>query len=354
MRSRVAICHINLARGFRGGERQTELLIHALARDGTPQSLVCRRGSPLARRLSDCPGLAVREIGKPFLRHVGALRRAGLVHAHENKGGRLAFYASGLWGVPYVLTRRVPQVPSRRWPSDRVYRRAARVVAVSRAVGEILEARFPGLDVAVVPDAHGDSTIDPDAAERLHARFPGAFLVGHVAALQDRHKGQRVLIEAAASLAHGGSRARILFVGDGPDAEALRSEAAHLDNVTFLGFVDDVGEILAGLDVAAMPSRYEAMGSALLDAMHAGVPVVASDIGGIPEIVQHEVNGLLVTPNDAGAFAHAIARLERNRELRLRLGAQGRRSAEAYGPSTMAAAYAEIYQSVAAGVAVPE
>jgi len=339
-----SLCHVNLARGYRGGERQTELLIKELAARGIEQRLVCRRDSPLVSRLAECDGLNIRTVAKPFIFHLSAVRDGAVVHAHENKAGKLAYYGSRRWGVPYVLTRRVPQVPSRRWPSDAVYRGAARVVAVSRAVSSILRQRFPNLDVAVVPDAHGHLAADAMATEHLRGSFAQAFLVGHVAALQDRHKGQRVLIEAARHLAHAGSRALILFIGSGPDAEALQAEASELDNVLFTGFVDNVADYLAMLDIAVMPSRYEAMGSALLDAMHFGVPVVASNTGGIPEIVEHGANGLLVPPNDVAGFAQAILRLENDRQIRARMGECGRRMAAAYGPDRMADRYLAIYR----------
>ncbi|MDN5861979.1 MAG: hypothetical protein L0H19_00860, partial [Salinisphaera sp.] len=84
------ICHINLARGYRGGERQTELLIRELARLGWAQRLLARAGEPLSKRLQDIPALEIIEARKPYFRHVPALRNT-IAHAHEARATKLAY-----------------------------------------------------------------------------------------------------------------------------------------------------------------------------------------------------------------------------------------------------------------------
>lgn len=337
--SGTRICHINFARSYRGGERQTELLVRALDNRGYSQTLICRPESPLIDKLQVCQGLTIRVIRRPYLAHLGVLRGAGLLHAHENRAGKFAYFASRILGIPYILTRRVLRAPSGRWPSEAVYRRAMAVACVSQAVAQILQRRFPGLVADVVHDAHADLTVNKARSEQIRAQAAENFLVAQVAALQDHEKGQRTTIAAARLLAEQGVPVKIMFIGDGPDAEILKGEAADLDNVIFVGFIENLGDYLAALDAIIMPSNHEGLGSSLLDAMYFGVPAVASNVGGIPEIVKQDHNGLLVSPRDAVGLANAITRLATDASLHARLSEGARKIAAKHGPERMADTY---------------
>lgn len=123
------------------------------------------------------------------------------------------------------------------------------------------------------------------------------------------------LIDAAALLAPSWPDLRVAIVGDGPLLPALRDRAAVLGiagRVHLPGFRDDVPDLLPALDAFAFPSREEGLGSALLEAMAAGVPVVATRAGGIPEVVRDGVDGLLVPPADPPALAAALDRILRD------------------------------------------
>ena len=111
---RPPLCHINLARHFRGGERQTELLVRELADSGWPQRLVVRRGNPLAERLAGLNGIEIREVSSNPVAAALATRGSSIVHAHEARAVYSGWLASHLFRIPYLLTRRVvnPQAPS--------------------------------------------------------------------------------------------------------------------------------------------------------------------------------------------------------------------------------------------------
>ncbi|MEM8685549.1 MAG: glycosyltransferase, partial [Pseudomonadota bacterium] len=130
---RPPICHINLAKHFRGGERQTELLVRELAAAGWPQRLIIRAGNPLGSRLEDVALLEQREVSSNPVAAALACRGASLVHAHEARAVYSGWLSSVLFRIPYVLTRRVvnPQKPSGF--RERAYRRASAAVAVSQA-----------------------------------------------------------------------------------------------------------------------------------------------------------------------------------------------------------------------------
>ena len=333
---------MNLAKGFRGGERQTLLLIEALAaRDDLEQILVCRRDSPLRDRLAAASGVKIVTADHQLAGH-RAVGRVDVVHAHEAKAVHWAWLHGWLRRVPYIITRRVDtpvgDKPLNRWS----YRHAAGRVAISRVIQEQLIARGWG-PVERIPSAHSDPAPDPAGTRAFREAFAGRFLVGHVGALVDRHKGQRVLLDAARRLETRCPDMAFVFLGAGEDGEALQAESRDQGNVFWLGFKDNVADYIAGFDVFAFPSRYEGLGSVLLDVMACGVPVVASRAGGIPDLITDEETGLLVEAGDAEALAAALARLHEDATLRHALAAGGRRRAEAFSPRQMAAAYRACY-----------
>ncbi|WP_242458001.1 glycosyltransferase family 4 protein [Halomonas sp. YLGW01] len=345
----MKIIHVNLAKGYRGGERQTELLIRELAtRPDARQWLACRRDSPLRQRLA-----GVRELGFIAADHQLAGHRAAgrlaadIVHAHEAKAVHWAGLHHLRYRVPYLLTRRVDTPIKDKWSNRLFYRGAASRVAISMPIRQQLLEHGWG-EAALIPSVHSGGETDPGVARALRADFPGKYLIGHVGALVDRHKGQRVLIEAARHLETHRPDLQVLFFGRGEDAERLEAEAAGLGNVTFMGFKDNIGDYLPGLDLFAFPSRNEGLGSVLLDVMHAGVPIVASRIGGIPDIVHDEETGLLVPPDDAVALAEAIGRLKDDAVLARRLVDGARARLDRYTPKAMAEAYWGLYQGLVA------
>lgn len=145
-------------------------------------------------------------------------------------------------------------------------------------------------------------------------------------------KGHRVLLEAAARLAARGVSFRLHLVGDGPDREYLErfTQTMKLSNrVRFLGERDDVPALLARADLFVLPTTgREGLGLAALEAMAAGLPVIASDIGGVPEVVRNGRTGYLVPPGDCDSLEQAIFDLLANRDQALAMGKEGRRRVE--------------------------
>ncbi len=346
------ITHLNLAAGFRGGERQTELLVRALAAQGWRQTVVARRGGALAERLADLPELALRAVRPGLPTVLTALADSRLVHVHEGRSARAAWLNRRLRGTPYLITRRVQHGPRKHWLNRRIYREAAARVAVSAAIGESLRRLEPGLAIRVIPDASSELRADPSRAAGIRRRYLGdsdGLLVGNVAALVDSHKGQRQIIAVARRLAGTQPPLMFLLIGSGPDEARLRMAASGLDSLHFTGFVEAPGDYLAALDIFYYPSRHEGLGSVLLDAMAFGLPVVATRVGGIPEIVNEPDNGFLCAVDDLDAQAAALRRLAQDPELRARLGANNRRHAAAFAPAQMAAAYIALYNALTAG-----
>jgi glycosyltransferase involved in cell wall biosynthesis len=343
------IAHVNLARGFRGGERQTELLIRALAAEGWRQRLVARHGQPLAQHLDDVAGLELRPTSGNVVGAAFALRGAELVHAHEARALQAAWLQALAGGAPYLVTRRVQQGPSRHALNRLMYRRAARIVVLSRAISTSLAGLDPALQVTIIPSASAGLASDPARVAAIRGEAGNGFLVVQIGALVDAHKGQRQVIAVARELAARAPDVVFLLVGSGRDEAALRAEAGGLANLRFAGEVSDVGNYLAAADLFLYPSRHEGLGSVLLDAMAFGLPVVATAVGGIPETVRRGVNGLLCEVDDIAGLAAAILTLRADPELRSRMAAANRACAAEFSPHAMMRRYVEVYRDLLPG-----
>jgi glycosyltransferase involved in cell wall biosynthesis len=343
------LCHLNLARGFRGGERQTELLVRGLSARGWLQAVAVRRGEPLAQRLADVPGVDLRPVAGNVIAAALALGGVPLVHAHEGRSGQAAWLRKLIAGTPYVITRRVPARPGGKVITRRVYGGASRIVSISSAVQSVMAEYVPAVPGVRIPSAVAHLASDSPTVAMLRQRWAGRIVAGHVGALEERHKGQQLIIDAARALA--GSRPELLFVlvGSGPDEARFRSAAADLPNVCFEGFRDNVGDYLAAFDLFLFPSRSEGLGSSLLDAMDFGLPVVATRVGGIPEVVIDGRTGQVVAPGDAAAFTAAVATLAADPERRTAMAAAARERAREFEPEAMVDAYERLYDELLGG-----
>jgi glycosyltransferase involved in cell wall biosynthesis len=342
----ASLCHVNLARGFRGGERQTELLVRALVPHVPSQVVIARRGAPLETRLAGVPGVRVIGVAGRLAAAL-AMRGVRLIHAHENGGAQAAFLASLATATPYIITRRVDNMPKAAVVTLLMYRRARATVVLSRAIGDVLERLAPALRCRRVADASSDLASDPEWVSAFRGRYRGKTVVGHIGAFDYSHKGQDTLLEAARLLEAEQPEIQLVLVGAGRDEDRVRETAAGLANVDVVGWVDNVGDYLAAFDLFVMPSVREGLGSILLDAMQFGLPIVATRAGGIPDVIVHEENGLLVPVSEPRALATAIRRLAADTETRRRMAESNRAAARAYTAAAMAARYIEIYRESA-------
>lgn len=194
----------------------------------------------------------------------------------------------------------------------------------------------------------------PDARAATRARLglpSGPPIIGTVGRLEVR-KGTDVLLEAAAQLRKKGlPEVRVVVVGDGPLRDELPALAARLglaDQVFMLGDRSDVHEVLGALDLFVLPSRTEGMSNALLEAMATALPVVATAVGGNPEVVAAETIGVLVPPDNSTAMAEAIARLLASPDAAARLGIAARAHVEdRYSAPAMVRRLEAVYAAVA-------
>lgn len=288
----------------------------------------------------------------PALRSLYALIqswRPRIVHTHGALAGRVA---AALAGARIVYTKHGLAAGSEQAIQVRspglFLRRAAvrsfadRIVAVSDAVGRSLVAS--GADPARIRVIPGG--VDLQEFEAVKPLEPG--VVGAFGRLS-REKGFDILLTAMSQLR---DRASLILGGDGPQAAALRQQVTELrlnDSAELTGFVADVPVFLGRLGIFAQPSRSEGLGLTIVQAMAAGRPVVATRVGGIPEVVVDGETGLLVPPEDPGALAAALRRLLADPALARRLGDAGRRRArEHFSARRMAQQTAAMYGELVA------
>jgi len=340
------ICHVNLAPDYRGGERQTELLIRGLAQREWRQRLVVRNGNPLVEYCQDVPLLEiVQVIGNPFFAAM-ATRGSCLVHAHEARAVYSGWLASAVSSIPFLLTRRVDNAlrPSRI--RDAAYGRASKVVVISEAIAREVGRCYPEVTCDIVFSSHAELKQDAASVAEISSRYAGKTVIGHVGALVHRQKGQRTIIDAARACSETHPDWHFLLLGSGEDESEFRQAIDVLPNIELLGFVENVADYLAVFDLFIFPSLHEGLGSVLLDAMHFGLPIVATRVGGIPEIVEDGVNGRLIEPEKPELLVDAISALLADDRSRNAMSTANVTRSKAYSAEGMATAYEEIYRSI--------
>lgn len=341
----MTICHVNLARGFRGGERQTILLIQELGKRGVGQVLVCRPDSPMIEMLTGVNDLKIH-VANHFLLGHWAAPACDLIHAHDAKGAHWAFWEHWFKGSKYLVTRRVPNRLKQNRITRAVYAKASILVAISQAIAKQLTSYVRREDIVVIPDMCSNLSLDTHVAQKIGSTYRGAFVLGHIGALVDRHKGQGYLIEAARILHNEIPNLRLLFLGDGEDREKLQRQAADLDFVEFLGFKKNVADYLSVFDLFVFPSLDEGLGSILLDVMQFSIPIIATEVGGIPDVVTHEETGLLIPPANVEAIVSAVKRLKENPHLAKSLSRSAALKLDAYSPEALTGRYMALYKKV--------
>jgi glycosyltransferase involved in cell wall biosynthesis len=336
----LSLFHIDAGKEWRGGQRQSLFLARVLKRRGLPFFFVVQPDSPLHQKaqeeeLSVIPLRIRSEFDlSAVLRLARAMRRQKclLAHFHDAHSVSVGSMAASLARVPYrVISRRVDFPLKKNYFSQRKYRKNVdAIIAISDGVREVLiEGGIDPNRITVIPSGIDfspyEKVSDSDYLRREFSFGSDDFLVGIVAYLAD-HKGHRYLIEATKILKEHSSKIKVIIVGGGPLYMELtrQAEASDVqDIVFFLGFREDVPQILCSLDLFVLSSYLEGMGSSILDAMACRLPVVATKVGGIPEVVIHRETGLLVPPRNPSALAKAILKLYNDRELTSRLGHRG-------------------------------
>ena len=330
-----------------GAEQHVVSLASALAQRGHHVTLACSAEgalAPLVRRA----GIPVRSLdhhvvkrrlSPTFAWKLALLVRQGhfdLVHAHMYASAFASACATLGTATPLVLTEH----SEANWRSQRAcrcarwfYQRAKHVIAVSKEIRRRLieQDGVPFDRVSVIMNAVPPVPALPTSRSLdLPAGLQNGPLVGVATRLQPE-KGVAYFLEAAAHVIQVSPHIDFLVIGDGPLRHELQAYAKQLGihkHVHFLGFRLDARALIGLLDILVIPSLSEGTPLVTLEAMAAGVPVVASAVGGIPEQIRHQYEGLLVQPGNSRALGEALLQLLQHPALMRRLGEAGRKRAD--------------------------
>jgi glycosyltransferase involved in cell wall biosynthesis len=336
----MKILHVEAGMHLYGGARQVHYLLRGLAGSGVRNLLAIPEGSELGEQVSGdtaqvfaLPMAGDLDVGLIFrLKRLIDRERPDLVHLHSRRGADLfGGIAARLAGVPALLTRRVDN-PETGLAIRFKYPLFRKVVTISEGIREVLLRQgVPAERVVCIRSAVDAKRYRTGCDREWFVREFGlqadTRAVAVVAQLISR-KGHRYLLKAMPELLDRFPNLHLLLFGKGP-LEAEISKQIHalgLDrHVTLAGFRDDLPRIFSCLELLVHPALIEGLGVSLLQAASAGLPIVASDAGGMPEAVRHGVNGLLVPPGHVSALGDAIGRLLDEPAMARRMGQSGAR-----------------------------
>ncbi|WP_240954106.1 glycosyltransferase family 4 protein [Solimonas marina] len=278
---------------------------------------------------------------------------ADLLHGHAQRGTRYAVWAAKWSGRVAVATAHSTNADSR-------FAGAQRLICVSDAVRDFLVTR--GWPRARLIRIHaGVADLAANAPSRDDARAAlglsdDALVLGMVARFVQA-KGHEIAVDALARLRHRDAVLLLAGADDNAVAAAVRARAAKLGvsaRLRFLGECRDVAPVFAACDMVLAPSHREALSLSLIEAAAMSLPIVATRVGGIPEVVEHDVNGLLVDDGDHAALAAAIDELADDPVRQWRLGAAGRRRfQQRFGLEPMREAVEGVYRDVLPSMPLP-
>jgi glycosyltransferase involved in cell wall biosynthesis len=334
---KIRVLHMSSEKAWRGGEQQIAYLIEELA--GTEvENLVAVRQYSEFEKYASRKGL--RFFSLPFansfdLKTALALKRIcheneiALVHMHSSKSHGIGVIASVL-GIPstLLLSRRVDFRPKQNFLTKWKYNHPSikRIVCVSDKINQTMRAFVKKPDRCVT--IHSGVDLQKFSTGMLTTRLqqeydlpPGTILIGNTSAL-DVHKDYFTFIDTVAILKEKRFPVKGIIIGTGPLEDELKKYVALknlVQEIIFTGFRTDIRDILPSLSIFLMTTRMEGLGTSILDAFLAAVPVVATRVGGIPEMVIHQKTGMLAPAGDAHALALHCEKIISDESFRLNL-----------------------------------
>jgi L-malate glycosyltransferase len=345
-----------------GTERQFAALARALRPESFQVLLGCmHRAGAFLNGLGD---IAEFDVGGSFFtlqaqRSFAALvkylrsRRIAIAHSFDFYSNLMLIPAARLARVSVVIgsQRQLGDLlsPPQRAAQSGVFRFSDRVVCNSRAVADLLSQRgLPRHKLTVIPNGLPKEAF-AEATPAL-PRIPGVLRVGLIARMNDPVKNHAALLRAAARLKDKFPHVEYLLVGDGHlrhDLEQMAWKLGLADRVRFMGERHDIPAILAAMDISVVASLSESLSNVILESMAAAKPVVATRVGGNPELVREGETGVLVPANDEGKLAEALAHLLAQPSLREEFGRKAQSVARAqFGMERVRDQYEQLYAAL--------
>ena len=358
------ILHVSTALTWRGGEQQIAYLIEELAqKKNVKQWVLCAKNSSMNRHCIEkkIAHIAIKKVFSFNLYFAYQLaktcrkQKIDLIHLHDAHAHNFAVLAADIFRnkTKCVLSRRVDFPIRNNWFSHYKYQHDCikKIICVSQAIEKIVEKTIGKTEKLT----HIHSGIDLGKFQskkkinilRTEYQIPkNHFLIGNVAALA-AHKDYITFIDTAKILIEKGVSATFLMIGEGKERAFLEKyikEKKISKHLIMIGFRNDISQILPELDVFLFTSKTEGLGTSVIDALAAGVPIATTNAGGITEIVSDRKTALVAKVGDSKQLAESVFELLENENLRENLAINGRKRAILFAKKNMAKQTLDIYK----------
>ncbi len=363
--SNIKIFHIDTEMGWRGGQQQAVYLherLHKIPRFSS--TLICKPGSTLeqecmAKKLSFCTFPMRNELDIISAFKIAKLikdEKRTLIHCHsahaQSIGILVKFF---VWETKLISVRRVDFHIQKNLLSKWKYRTNLidKIVCVSQKIKSILVE--DGIDPNRMLVIHSgiDLTNNKEATAKNELREEfgldrNEFIVGTVAAFVD-HKDYDNFVEAAAKIIKDNPGVKFVAIGAGELFNRIKQKVKSLgitENFYFPGYRRNAKQLISSFDIFVLASKEEGLGTSVLDAHLHGLPVVTTNAGGIPEMIENRVNGIVVEKQDSEALAKAINELLSNKDFRIQLGRNAYKSVERFDIRITVDKYVKLYEEL--------
>ena len=342
-----------------GSERQFTALANALNRNLFQVRLGCLRKIggflPLVGEIREFDRgrnfftIQTQRARLTLARHLRS-HKVTVAHSFDFYANVMLIPAARLAGVPVIIGshRQLGDLlsPMKRLVQSMLFRLCDRIICNSHAAARSLFGQgIPKSKVAVIHNGLPDKAFAEVAP--AFPRAPGKLRIGMIARMNDPCKNHVVFLRAASRLAAEFPSIEFLLVGDGSLRTSLEDISRQLglaERTRFLGVRDDIPAIMASMDISVLPSTSESLPNAVLESMAASLPVVATEVGGIPELVREGETGFLIPPNDEDRLANALRALVMHPRLRTQFGKRARSLArDTFSMDAIAQQYEQLY-----------
>ncbi len=357
-----AILHIDTGRTFRGGQRQLYLLSRRLHAMGLAQTIVLPQGSELALRIEDIPVLEISSSALLRIIRLSRLKEAvisgniNIIHAHDSHAHTLGMLLKR-WrpDLKLIVSRRVTFPPKSAASRRLKYGQGVDCfIAISGAVkSSLLDNGIAAENIDIVPSGLDIETISSAEADRqfVSSKLPGCSFVIVSAGALTGEKDMATAIRAFATVAAESGEAGMIILGEGPQRAKLEQLRAQLglDRLVLAGYHEPLAPIFKACDLFLLTSASEGLNTSAIEAAACGLPLVVSDVGGLPEIAELDNNGLLCPPGRPERFAAAIVELIKDGARRQRMATRSIERAARFDIAATAEKTRELYKRVLAG-----
>lgn len=360
----IRVLHLSSEASWRGGEQQIIYLVEESRKLGVDAIVCCRDGSEVHRY---CVAHHIPCEPVPFrsaydwrtawkIKRICKRLHIDLIQTHTSKSHTLAVIA-GVFGlnVPQIMTRRVDFPVKDNWFSRFKYNysKIARIICISQTILEMTEKDIR--DKQKLLCIHSGVDMDrfsefaqSDWLRQEYQKSADTFIIGNTSAISDQ-KDYYTFVNVAERILRVRTDVHFFIVGDGPEREQIAayvSEKGLADRITLTGFSKNIREILPSFDIFLFTSKTEGLGTSVLDAMVAGVPIVTTAAGGVPEMIRHEENGLMYQVKDEEGLTAGVLRMMNGPQLAKRLADMARETVKEFSKEKTAASTVEVYKEI--------